>query len=81
MKKTVILMAMGLAMAGCTQTQQRTGTGALLGAGAGAAIGGVTGGATGAATGAAIGAGAGAIAGASTAPRNCVNANGVRVSC
>ena len=74
-------MVVGVSLAGCTQTQQRTGTGALIGAGAGAAIGGVTGGARGAATGAAIGAGAGAIAGASTAPRNCVRADGVRVSC
>ena len=81
----MILVAAVVTLAGCTQTQQRTGTGALLGAGTGAVIGGIVGGGTGAATGAAIGAGAGAIAGASTAPRNCVrtdsNGNQVRVSC
>ncbi|OQM76959.1 YMGG-like glycine zipper-containing protein [Manganibacter manganicus] len=72
--KTTIAAAMllSLALAGCASTpqQQRTGTGALLGAGAGALAGQAIGGDTkstliGAASGAAIG----GIVGSATAPR------------
>ncbi|WP_419906729.1 YMGG-like glycine zipper-containing protein [Hoeflea sp.] len=57
MKKLVAISIVGLAVAGCTPTQQ----GAAVGAGAGAAIGAV---ATGTAEGALVGAAIGGVAGA-----------------
>ncbi|QFR31953.1 YMGG-like glycine zipper-containing protein [Ancylobacter sp. TS-1] len=56
-----------LVAAGCTTTERRVGTGALIGAGTGAVIGGIAGGGTGAAWGAGIGAVAGGAIGAATA--------------
>ncbi|MCK0208719.1 YMGG-like glycine zipper-containing protein [Starkeya koreensis] len=56
-----------LVAAGCTTTERRAGTGALIGAGTGAVIGGIAGGGTGAAWGAGIGAVAGGAIGAATA--------------
>ena len=57
MKKALVLMLVGLSVAGCTQTEK----GAGIGAASGAVIGGV---ATGNVRGAAIGAGVGGVAGA-----------------
>ncbi|WAC26950.1 hypothetical protein [Ancylobacter sp. SL191] len=65
--KIAAFSIMALAVAGCTTTERRAGTGALIGGGAGAVIGGIAGGGTGAAVGAAIGAGTGAVIGAATA--------------
>ncbi|MDQ0303471.1 YMGG-like glycine zipper-containing protein [Ancylobacter polymorphus] len=65
-KLTVIAVA-ALLVAGCTTTQRRAGTGAVIGAGTGAVIGGIAGGGTGAAWGAGIGAVAGGAIGAATA--------------
>lgn len=60
MKKALMLMMVGLTMAGCTQTEK----GAGIGAGAGAIIGGLaTGNVRGAAVGAAIGGISGAVIG------------------
>lgn len=64
--KIATLSVLALAVAGCTTTERRAGTGALIGGGAGAIIGGIAGGGTGAAVGAAIGAGTGAVIGAAT---------------
>ncbi|MBS9478014.1 hypothetical protein [Ancylobacter radicis] len=65
--KIAAFSILALAVAGCTTTERRAGTGALIGGGAGAIIGGIAGGGTGAAVGAAIGAGTGAVIGAATA--------------
>jgi len=60
MKKILIVLAVGLSMASCTQTEQ----GATIGAGTGAVIGGLaTGNVRGAAVGAAIGGVSGALIG------------------
>ncbi|MFD1746453.1 glycine zipper domain-containing protein [Rhizobium helianthi] len=60
MKKAIMLLMVGLTMAGCTQTER----GAGIGAGAGAVIGGLaTGNVRGAAVGAAIGGLSGAVIG------------------
>lgn len=65
--KAVAIGILALAAAGCTTTEKRTASGALIGGGAGAIIGGIAGGSSGAAVGAAIGAGTGAVVGAATA--------------
>ncbi|MFT0860831.1 glycine zipper domain-containing protein [Ancylobacter sp. G4_0304] len=70
-KKMAIISLAALAVAGCTTTERRAGTGALIGGGAGAIIGGIAGGGTGAAIGAGVGAASGAVIGAATAPREC----------
>ncbi|MDO1584062.1 YMGG-like glycine zipper-containing protein [Rhizobium oryzicola] len=60
MKKALMLMLVGLTVAGCSQTEQ----GAAIGAGTGAVIGGIaTGNVRGAAVGAAIGGVSGAVIG------------------
>ncbi len=60
MKKVILLLVVGLALASCTQTEQ----GAAIGAGSGAVIGGLaTGNVRGAAVGAAIGGVSGALIG------------------
>jgi len=56
-----VALAAMLAVAGCSETAARTGTGAAVGAGAGAVVTAVTGGCV--ACGAAIGAGVGAVGG------------------
>lgn len=85
MLKIVALCAVALSLAACTTTEQRAGTGALIGGGTGAIIGGIAGGGRGAAVGAAVGAGTGALIGAATSPGDCYarNAYGqtVRVPC
>ncbi|MGO4739366.1 glycine zipper domain-containing protein [Bosea sp. 2KB_26] len=69
MKKLLILVAVAASLGACTQREQNTGTGALLGAGAGALVGGLaTGRAGGALAGAAIGGAGGAIIGSATTP-------------
>ena len=69
MKKIVAVGLISLSIAGCTMTEQRAATGAVVGGAAGAAIGAAaTGRASGALAGAAIGAGTGAIVGGATAP-------------
>lgn len=61
-----------LAAAGCTTTEQRAGTGAVVGAGTGALIAAATGSSgRGVATGALIGGAAGALIGAATTPGMC----------
>lgn len=74
-----------LAVAGCTTTERRAGTGALIGGGTGAVIGGIAGGGTGAAIGAGVGAATGAVIGAATTPKECWGrdswGNAVRVRC
>lgn len=69
MKKTLVILMVGLSLAGCTQTEQ----GAAIGAGTGAVIGGLaTGNARGAAVGAAIGGVSGALIGSvSEQPGQC----------
>lgn len=69
MKKAIMLLMVGLTMAGCTQTER----GAGIGAGAGAVIGGLaTGNVRGAAVGAAIGGLSGAVIGSvSEQPGQC----------
>lgn len=54
-------------ISGCSKKDERTGLGAVIGAGAGAAIGGAAGGGSGAVAGGAIGAVTGGIIGRSTA--------------
>ncbi|AMJ63294.1 glycine zipper domain-containing protein [Bosea sp. PAMC 26642] len=69
MKKILILAALAASLGACTQREQNTGTGALVGAGAGAVVGGLaTGRAGGALAGAAIGGAGGAIIGNATTP-------------
>lgn len=69
MKKLVIIAALAASLGACTQREQNTGTGALIGAGTGALIGGLaTGRAGGALAGAAIGGAGGAIIGHATTP-------------
>ncbi|KFC75386.1 hypothetical protein FG93_00405 [Bosea sp. LC85] len=69
MKKLLILVAVAASLGACTQREQNTGTGALIGAGTGALIGGLaTGRAGGALAGAAIGGAGGAIIGSATTP-------------
>lgn len=69
MKKILILVALTASLGACTQREQNTGTGALVGAGAGALVGGLaTGRAGGALAGAAIGGAGGAIIGNATTP-------------
>jgi uncharacterized protein YcfJ len=71
MKRISILLALTLALGACSQTQQRVGTGAAVGALGGAAVGAIAGGGRGAAVGAVVGGiGGAAIAGA-TAPKDC----------
>lgn len=65
--KFAAISVVALAMAGCTTTERRAGTGALIGGGTGAVIGGIAGGGTGAAIGAGVGAATGAVIGAATA--------------
>ncbi|WP_371345604.1 YMGG-like glycine zipper-containing protein [Ancylobacter sp. IITR112] len=65
--RLTVVAFVALIAAGCTTTERRTGTGALIGAGTGAVIGGIAGGGTGAAWGAGIGAVAGGAIGAATA--------------
>lgn len=74
MKKFLIIAAMAATLGACTEREQNTGTGALIGAGTGAVIGGLaTGRAGGALAGAAIGGAGGAIIGnATTRDRVCV---------
>ena len=61
-----------LAAAGCTTTEQRAGTGAVVGAGTGALVAAATGSSgRGVATGALIGGAAGALIGAATTPGQC----------
>jgi len=61
-----------LAAAGCTTTEQRAGTGAVVGAGTGALVAAATGSrGSGIATGALIGGAAGALIGAATTPGMC----------
>ena len=67
--KIAAFSVLALAVAGCTTTEKRAGTGALIGGGAGAIIGGIASGGTGAAIGAGVGAATGAVVGAATAPR------------
>lgn len=85
MKKIIVIALAALSVAGCTTTERRAGTGALIGGGTGAVIGGIAGGGRGAVAGAAIGAGTGAIIGAATSPRDCWArdrwGNRVRVRC
>ncbi|MCK0197171.1 hypothetical protein MWN34_09625 [Ancylobacter sp. 6x-1] len=85
MKKIVTIAILGLMVAGCTTTERRAGTGALIGGGTGAVIGGIAGGGTGAAWGAGIGAASGALIGAATTPKDCWArdryGNSVRVRC
>lgn len=85
MSRIVILSLVALMAAGCTTTERRAGTGALIGGGAGAIIGGAAGGGSGALAGAAIGAGTGAVIGAATTPRECWGrdqwGNAIRVRC
>ncbi|QIB33655.1 YMGG-like glycine zipper-containing protein [Ancylobacter pratisalsi] len=71
MLRIITIAALGIALAGCTTTEKRTGTGALIGGGAGAIIGGIAGGGTGAAIGAGVGAATGAVIGAATSPKEC----------
>ncbi|MGO4741295.1 glycine zipper domain-containing protein [Bosea sp. 2KB_26] len=69
MGKFFILIAIATSLGACTQREQNTGTGALLGAGTGAVVGGLaTGRAGGALAGAAIGGAGGAIIGSATTP-------------
>ncbi|MGE4373123.1 MAG: bacteriocin [Xanthobacter sp.] len=75
MKTAVILGALALALAGCSETSRsdRAVGGALIGGAGGAALGAAVAGnaATGALVGGLIGAGTGAIVGAETTPKNC----------
>lgn len=75
MKNTVISTLAAvclLAAAGCTTTEKRAGTGAVVGAGTGALVAAATGSGTrGVATGALIGGAAGALIGAATTPGQC----------
>jgi hypothetical protein len=75
MKRLIISMFAAvslLAAAGCTTTEQRAGTGAVVGAGTGALIAAATGSSgRGVATGALIGGAAGALIGAATTPGMC----------
>ena len=73
MRKVLIIMAAGLALAGCQTVQQdRALTGGVIGGVAGTAIGAAAGGTVGSAVaGGAIGAGAGALIGAATTPGRC----------
>ncbi len=88
MKAAIIVGALALALAGCSEYSRRDRAvgGGLIGAGTGAAIGGLaTGNATGALVGGLIGAGTGAIIGAETTPKNCWArdryGNAFRVAC
>lgn len=88
MKAAIIIGALALALAGCSEYSRsdRAVGGALIGGGAGAAIGGLAAGSgTGALVGGLIGAGTGAIIGAETTPKNCWardrNGNAFRVAC
>lgn len=75
MKKILVMVVAGLALAGCSSssTTDRALVGGGLGAATGAAIGAAaTGTAGGALAGAAIGGAGGAIVGAGTAPKDCV---------
>ena len=68
MKKALVLVLIGLSVAGCTQTEK----GATVGAASGAIIGGaITGDVRGAAVGAAIGGVSGAVIGAANEPGKC----------
>ncbi|MCO6180281.1 YMGG-like glycine zipper-containing protein [Ciceribacter sp. RN22] len=68
MKKALVLVLIGLSVAGCTQTEK----GATIGAASGAIIGGaITGDVRGAAVGAAIGGASGAVIGAASEPGKC----------
>ncbi|WP_420408486.1 hypothetical protein [Hoeflea sp.] len=61
-----------LAVAGCSTTERRAGTGAAVGAGTGALVAAATGSSgSGVATGALIGGAAGALIGAATSPGDC----------
>jgi hypothetical protein len=70
MRKILIVVAAGIALAGCQTTQERSAlTGAAVGGGTGAVIGGLASGtAGGAVAGGIIGAAAGGIIGAAAAP-------------
>lgn len=69
-----IIAALALIVAaGCTTTEKRAGTGAVLGAGTGALVAAATGSSgAGVATGALIGGAAGALIGAATTPGRCL---------
>ena len=70
MKKIVLAALLALGVGACSQTEERTATGAVVGGAAGAAVGGLaTGRAEGALAGGAIGAAGGAIIGNATAPQ------------
>ena len=71
MKTIVASILVVMLVVGCTTTQKRAGTGALIGAGTGAVIGGIAAGGRGAAIGAAAGGAAGALLGAATSPGDC----------
>ena len=77
MKKAIIFAAIGLALAGCTQTEKTTGGGAVIGALAGGAI---TGNVRGAAVGGLIGGATGYLIGRASEPGYCYyrDANGQR---
>lgn len=88
MKSAVIVVAVALALAGCSQYSEsdRAVGGGLLGAGAGALIGGAaTGTAGGAVVGGLLGGATGAVVGAATTPKNCwardAYGNAFRVAC
>ena len=69
MKKVILVATAVMALGACTPREERTATGALIGAGAGAIIGGAaTGRAGGALAGAVIGGAGGAIIGNATTP-------------
>jgi len=74
MMRSVVLLSLALALAGCnTDSQsQRTVGGAVIGAGGGALIGAAAGGGRGAAIGAVAGGLTGALIGRATTPDNCI---------
>lgn len=74
MKPVLALLVLGaIALAGCTETEKRTATGAAIGAAAGGVIGAAaTGTGGGALAGAAIGAGTGAFVAYATRPGYCI---------
>lgn len=70
---SIFAVLMLVAAAGCTTTEKRAGTGAVLGAGTGALVAAATGSSgAGIATGALIGGAAGALIGAATTPGRCL---------
>lgn len=71
MKKLSLILALTMALGACSQTQQRVGTGAAVGALGGAAIGAIAGGGRGAAVGAVVGGIGGAAVAGATAPKDC----------